>query len=76
MRDDKDDLDLTDSEDEDPRYWSDYIGFRCAFPTHQKVDLPAAVRYLKMRGIALPPDSKAVAADSLTAANPAQNAKK
>lgn len=75
-RDDKDDLDLTDSEDEDPRYWSDYIGFRCAFPTHQKVDLPAAVRYLKMRGIALPPDSKAVAADSLTAANPAQNAKK
>jgi hypothetical protein len=75
-RDDKDDLDLTDSEDEDPRYWSDYIGFRCAFPAHQKVDLPAAVRYLKMRGIALPPDSKAVAADSLTAVNPAQNAKK
>ena len=32
----KDDLDLTDSEDEDPRYWSDYIGFRCAFPAHQR----------------------------------------
>lgn len=25
-------LNLTESDDEDPRYWSDAIGFRCAFP--------------------------------------------
>lgn len=25
-------LNLTDYDDEDPRYWSDHIGFRCAFP--------------------------------------------
>jgi formylglycine-generating enzyme required for sulfatase activity len=25
-------LNLTESDDEDPRYWSDWIGFRCAFP--------------------------------------------
>jgi len=23
---------LTERDDEDPRYWSDAIGFRCAFP--------------------------------------------
>ena len=25
-------LNLTEYDDEDPRYWSDWIGFRCAFP--------------------------------------------
>lgn len=25
-------LNLTERDDEDPRYWSDWIGFRCAFP--------------------------------------------
>ena len=25
-------LNLTESDDEDPRYWSDWLGFRCAFP--------------------------------------------
>lgn len=25
-------LNLTDRDDEDPRYWADWIGFRCAFP--------------------------------------------
>ncbi|MCF0224413.1 MAG: formylglycine-generating enzyme family protein [Fibrobacter sp.] len=25
-------LNLTERDDEDPRYWSDYLGFRCAFP--------------------------------------------
>ncbi|MBR1745062.1 MAG: SUMF1/EgtB/PvdO family nonheme iron enzyme, partial [Fibrobacter sp.] len=25
-------LNLTKSDDEDPRYWSDVIGFRCVFP--------------------------------------------
>lgn len=25
-------LNLTDRNDEDPRYWADWIGFRCAFP--------------------------------------------
>ena len=25
-------LNLTERDDEDPRYWSDAIGFRCAFP--------------------------------------------
>ncbi len=31
-KDKEDDLNLTDYDDEDPRYWSDWIGFRCAFP--------------------------------------------
>ncbi len=28
-------LNMTARDDEDPRYWSDYIGFRCAFPLHR-----------------------------------------
>lgn len=28
----EDELDLTDRDDEDPRYWSNALGFRCAFP--------------------------------------------
>ena len=31
-KDKEDYLNLTESDDEDPRYWSDWIGFRCAFP--------------------------------------------
>lgn len=31
-RDKEDLLNLTDRDDEDPRYWADWIGFRCAFP--------------------------------------------
>lgn len=31
-KDKEDDLNLTERDDEDPRYWSDAIGFRCAFP--------------------------------------------
>ena len=31
-KDPEDKLNLTASYDEDPRYWSDWIGFRCAFP--------------------------------------------
>ena len=31
-KDKEDDLNLVESDDEDPRYWSDWIGFRCAFP--------------------------------------------
>ena len=31
-KDKEDDLNLTESDDEDPRYWSDRLGFRCAFP--------------------------------------------
>ena len=31
-KDKEDDLNLTEYDDEDPRYWSDWIGFRCAFP--------------------------------------------
>lgn len=29
-------LDLTDCDDEDPRYWSNYLGFRCVFPSQVK----------------------------------------
>ncbi|MCF0216207.1 MAG: SUMF1/EgtB/PvdO family nonheme iron enzyme [Fibrobacteraceae bacterium] len=29
---DEDELNLTERDDEDPRYWSETIGFRCAFP--------------------------------------------
>ena len=28
-------LNMTARDDEDPRYWADYIGFRCAFPLHR-----------------------------------------
>ena len=31
-KDKEDMLNLTDRDDEDPRYWSDWIGFRCVFP--------------------------------------------
>lgn len=31
-RDKEDLLNLTDRDDEDPRYWADWLGFRCAFP--------------------------------------------
>ncbi|MFA6834861.1 MAG: SUMF1/EgtB/PvdO family nonheme iron enzyme [Fibrobacteraceae bacterium] len=47
----EDDLDLTDYDDEDPRYWGSYLGFRCAFPSHQKVDLEKARRVLKAHGV-------------------------
>ncbi|MBP5246298.1 MAG: SUMF1/EgtB/PvdO family nonheme iron enzyme [Fibrobacter sp.] len=29
----EDELDLTDRDDEDPRYWSNTLGFRCVFPS-------------------------------------------
>lgn len=32
----EDQLDLTDRDDEDPRYWSNTLGFRCAFPPHRE----------------------------------------
>lgn len=32
----EDELDLTDRDDEDPRYWSNTLGFRCVFPPHRK----------------------------------------
>lgn len=31
--DSEDELDLTDQDDEDPRYWSNTLGFRCVFPS-------------------------------------------
>ena len=31
-----DELDLTDRDDEDPRYWSNALGFRCVFPLEEK----------------------------------------
>lgn len=31
-KDDEKRLDLRERDEEDPRFWSDYIGFRCAFP--------------------------------------------
>ena len=30
-----DDLNMTARDDEDPRYWSDFIGFRCVFPLNR-----------------------------------------
>lgn len=32
----EDELDMTDRDDEDPRYWSNTLGFRCAFPPKTK----------------------------------------
>ncbi len=32
----EDELDLTDRDDEDPRYWSNTLGFRCAFPLKEQ----------------------------------------
>ncbi|MDR1760327.1 MAG: formylglycine-generating enzyme family protein [Fibrobacter sp.] len=37
------DIDLTKRETEDTRYWSNQVGFRCAFPSKQKLD-PAEIR--------------------------------
>jgi hypothetical protein len=31
-KDSEKDINLVESDDEDPRYWSDRIGFRCVFP--------------------------------------------
>ena len=31
-KDSEKDINLVESDDEDPRYWSDWIGFRCVFP--------------------------------------------
>ncbi len=51
---DEDEIDLTGVEAEDPRFWSDDLGFRCAFPSHQKVDLGKAAKILKDRGVTIP----------------------
>lgn len=51
---DEDGIDLTSREAEDPRFWSDDLGFRCAFPSHQKVDLEKAKKILKDRGVTIP----------------------
>lgn len=39
---DESDIGLTKRDDEDPRYWSDGLGFRCVFPSKQPLD-PAEV---------------------------------
>ena len=31
-KDSEKDINLVETDDEDPRYWSDRIGFRCVFP--------------------------------------------
>ena len=52
---DREDLNLSATDDEDPRYWGTSIGVRCIFPSHQKIDTAKVREFFTKRQVTLPP---------------------
>lgn len=52
---DLEDLNVIESDDEDPRYWGPTMGVRCAFPANQKVDVEKVKAFFAKRQVPIPP---------------------
>jgi len=49
------DLNVISSDDEDPRYWGPSIGFRCVFPSNQKIEPEQVKQFFAKRQVTIPP---------------------
>jgi len=52
---DLEDLNVIESDDEDPRYWGPSMGVRCVFPANQKVDAEKVKAFFAKRQVPIPP---------------------